>query len=617
MSNYIVEDEVKDYGYYKMTPKDNNKSMFIIGVAVLIVFIIIIIAFPKKKDAYLTIEEKMVETASEYVYENNIPSDNEIYLDVSKLNFDLPDSCSSLSGVIYNEEEFTPYLLCRNYESKILDNDDSLYQLKGHEIVFLLKGMSYIELGYTGNEMIVSSNIKEDEGVYNVYYISQDSHVLMRKVIVLDNPNLYDYYPKMEMTSDNPIVIEKGASLPLPTVIDNIDGDINNNIVYYSDIDLSTSGEYKVIYNVRNSMGYETSLAKNIVVTDDLNSYNNFQITVTLSTENMTNQNVYAHISIAGDGYDYIVLPNGEKLDLSNFVYVINENGEYEFVAMSKMGVMNKKKVTINNIDRTPPVGTCSATIYSNKTTVSVNVTSFNYIIGYNYHFNGKESGYSKNSNYTINETTNSVSVEIMDYIGNTAIIDCSTKKGDPTVNNPNIKYYVYNNTEYVIPNTRNDLTVFENRVCNKLAQNSDVGNCGSACLSFALYYAAYLQRGDLSKMNLYNACHYNYGGVAGFTTLSNKTKRDALNYIYDEINRGKVMSLQVTGTLARSSRHFVTVVGYKRSVYKREYLQEEDLLVIDSWNGCFKTLSYADTTKRTMYDNKDGKGYRLDVIKN
>ena len=47
------------------------------------------------------------------------------------------------------------------------------------------------------------------------------------------------------------------------------------------------------------------------------------------------------------------------------------------------------------------------------------------------------------------------------------------------------------------------------------------------------------------------------------------------------------------------------------------ENLQEEDLLVIDSWNGCFKTLSYTDTSKRTMYDNKDGKGYRLDVIKN
>ena len=617
MSNYIIEDEMEDYGFYEVTPKDNNKLMLTIGIAILIVFILIIVFSPKKQNTYLLIEEKMVEIANKYVYENNIQSGKESYFDVSKLNVTLPNNCSLLSGVIYNGTDYTPYLLCDDYESKIVDNEDNYYELNGHDVVFLLQGTEYIELGYIGSNMNISGNVLDMEGVYNVYYISQDSHVLTRKVVVIDNQDLLMYFPKMNITSDNPLVIEKEDSLPVPTVVDTIDGDLSSKIVYYGEVDLSTPGEYRIIYNVRNSLGYEKSMVKNIVVVDDTNSYDNVQITYSLSTENMTNQDVFANINVIGDGYEYTKLPNGEITNLSRFSYEISENGEYEFIAVSKSGIESKKRITIKNIDRTIPEGTCRAILYSNKTTVSVNVSSFNYIVGYNYYFNGKESGYNKYSNYTINENTNEVYVGVKDYIGNETIISCNTQKGDPTVGNYNIKYYNYNNTEYVIANTKNDLTIFEKSVCNKIAQNSDVANCGSACLSFALYYAAYLQRGDLSRMSVYNACHYNYGGVASFTTISNPTKRDALNYIYDEINRGKVLSLQVTGTKARSSRHFVTVVGYKRSVYKRELLQEEDLLVIDSWSGCFKTLSFADTSKRTMYDNKDGKGYRIDAIRN
>ena len=91
--------------------------------------------------------------------------------------------------------------------------------------------------------------------------------------------------------------------------------------------------------------------------------------------------------------------------------------------------------------------------------------------------------------------------------------------------------------------------------------------------------------------------------------------KQAALKMVHDEILKGNAPVLQVTGTKTRSSRHFVLVVGYRRSKYNASDLVEEDLLVIDSWSGCFSTISYADTSKRTMFDNRDGKGYRVDLM--
>ena len=115
--------------------------------------------------------------------------------------------------------------------------------------------------------------------------------------------------------------------------------------------------------------------------------------------------------------------------------------------------------------------------------------------------------------------------------------------------------------------------------------------------------------------MNENAACHYNYGHLARVDTRSNATKQAALKMVMEEILKGNAPVLQVTGTKERRSRHFVLVVGYRRSKYNASDLVEEDLLVIDSWTGCYATISYADTSKRTMFDNKDGKGYRVDLM--
>ena len=116
-------------------------------------------------------------------------------------------------------------------------------------------------------------------------------------------------------------------------------------------------------------------------------------------------------------------------------------------------------------------------------------------------------------------------------------------------------------------------------------------------------------------RMNQEDACSWHYTGLAHIDTRANKTKKDALKMVYDAILSGSTPVLQVSAVRTRDHRHFFLVVGYRRSKYTADDLIEDDLLCIDSWSGCFATLSYEDLSKRTMYNNHDGLGYRVDFM--
>jgi hypothetical protein len=80
----------------------------------------------------------------------------------------------------------------------------------------------------------------------------------------------------------------------------------------------------------------------------------------------------------------------------------------------------------------------------------------------------------------------------------------------------------------------------------------------------------------------------------------------------------GRPMVLQVNGNKAGTSRHFVTVVGFKEGVTSAKDLKETDLLIIDSWDGKIERMDTE--TSRFMTSgaqcHKDYSGYRLRVLK-
>ena len=87
---------------------------------VLIIIVLVVAYFMLFKDLFkdknAKKEEEMVAAAMEYVSQNSLYNTHEIYLDVSKINVSLDEGCSVLSGVIYDGYNYTPNLVCQDYQ---------------------------------------------------------------------------------------------------------------------------------------------------------------------------------------------------------------------------------------------------------------------------------------------------------------------------------------------------------------------------------------------------------------------------------------------------------------------------------------------------------------------
>lgn len=440
-SNYIIEDEIEDsqetytpeISKSKNTKKNSNTSNYlIIGVAILIVmvFIILIAGRKSENDKYYEIEKAMYVKSQDYIENNPVLSFKETYLDVGKLGVELPNDCSLLSGVIYNEGKHQPNLICSKYKSKLNNNNE--IKLFGNEMMFIQKGSSYYELGYdTKDDVSISGHVNTEEaGVYNVYYISKNSgEMSVRKVIVIDNPNLSQLFPVITVTNEEDKIEVGQIYYDDVTAIDRVDGNIGDKIIKMNNVNENEEGVYKNVYSITNSLGYTTMASQNIMVLNSLEDEET-SILASINDESVTNGNVQITIKIIGNNYDHLVLPDETTSIEKDLYYEVEENGDYLFTAVNADGTTVSKTVRVSNIDKTIPEGTCKALLYSTKTMVSVNISSFNYVVGYNYIINGNETGFISNSYYNHNKAANGeVSVMLRDYIGNENRITCTTEK--------------------------------------------------------------------------------------------------------------------------------------------------------------------------------------------
>lgn len=143
----------------------------------------------------------------------------------------------------------------------------------------------------------------------------------------------------------------------------------------------------------------------------------------------------------------------------------------------------------------------------------------------------------------------------------------------------------------------------------------------GSRCLQFAYHQSAVLIGGtdEISRQN----GALSYTGSTGFqepkkihsTTAgpNDPTKRQMLNYLYEQLSRGKVCIIKVgkTGNSYSDTRpgtplhgqHFVTAIGFKSNITSANQLQETDLLTLDSWDGKLKPLGHPNS--RHLYSQR------------
>lgn len=148
----------------------------------------------------------------------------------------------------------------------------------------------------------------------------------------------------------------------------------------------------------------------------------------------------------------------------------------------------------------------------------------------------------------------------------------------------------------------------------NRISQDNNSSVYGDHCLAFAYIHAYSLYSGDTSK-RAPDSLNYTY--ASNFSGYENDNKSAVLANIYNELLHGKPVVIQVNGNLQGTSRHYVTVVGFKKDVKNSKDLQESDLLIIDSWDGRLEPLG--ESSSRFMVTgaacHKNYSGYQMYYI--
>lgn len=406
-----------------------EKVVIVIGIIVIIYGLYALVFKNLFMNKYQKMENTMVQKAKEYVTKNQITTDKEIYFDSIKLGVELDNNCSIISGVIYDGKEYSPYLSCDNYKSKVIEknNQEKDYiTLKGDEVVILVKGMTFYDPGYTSKDSIVKvGNIGTEEGVYNIFYKTSNSgHFAIRKIIIVDNQEIRDLYPVLSLTGESIIYLVQGSLYQEKGygANDKVDGNITSKVKVENNINTSFLGEYSVNYYVTNTRGYTSSMARKVYV---IKKDSDLVVNHSLTPQSLTNGSVNIKLSINGE-YSYIVYPDGhegKELD-----YSVTENGTYNFYVYDIYGRMELVSVNVNNIDKDPPRGTCVAEIYYDRTEITTTVTSSREVSSYDYIINNET--FTSQTNKYISKITKptSVKVRIKDIINNSVDINCTTK---------------------------------------------------------------------------------------------------------------------------------------------------------------------------------------------
>lgn len=412
----------------------NLKKIIIIGIVILLALITVIVVINKVKSyysSYAFLEKQMIKEAKKYVDNHNVMILNEEYIDVSKLNISLKKNCNITSGVFVDRNyNYKAYLDCNDYQSNVLENDNSLYSLNGNEVIVLGKGTEYSEPGVKGNgEVNVLGTVGSEKGVYNLKYVIVSNNkivaTLLRKVVIVDEIYINNLYPSIILNGDKIEYIQNGSRYNEQGVSasDMLDGDLTDKVRISGKVNINVNGDYIVTYTVTNSRGYTTSITRKVSV---INDFSTTLITAHLSTEETTNANVTIYLKVVGDDYQYMLLPNGQKTTNKMVEYVANDNNLYNFICFDKNGKSTTKVVEVKNINKETPNASCSANVYNDYTEVYVTPYSGSKVSSYNYNIDGIFSGERTSSNYRYNGDASNVSVVIKNSIGNSTTVKCS-----------------------------------------------------------------------------------------------------------------------------------------------------------------------------------------------
>ncbi len=363
-----------------------------------------------------------------------------------KFNLNLDDKKMIMIGLIGSI-----FLIILGVIIYFANNVDYYLVINGKDNITIYINHEYSELGYSAydsksndltNKVVVKSNLDTNKvGEYEISY-SIGNITKIRYVSVIEGGKT-----EIKLNGNDKVYVLLGNDYVEEgyQAIDTIDGDISSKVITNNNVNTNKSGQYNITYFAVNSAGVSTFVSRKVIVYD---------INIKLSLANTSVvESTYIKVSVKDSYFDYILLPNGKKVNSKNYKYKVSDNGEYKFVVYDKNGLTKENSITVSNIDKGITSASCSGSFKNEKTTLNVSAKAASGIS--RYVVNGTD--YTTANISFSGSYTSSVNVTIYDNSGNSKTISCNITNDNkgPTISSLSSNgIYVYvkaNNNGYTI----------------------------------------------------------------------------------------------------------------------------------------------------------------------
>lgn len=330
------------------------------------------------------------------------------------------------------------------FESKIV------FTLFGDEEVVIYEGNEYKELGYiaisedgdnVSNKVKVKSNLNVNKvGTYKIKYSVRSLFKVYKKTrtikVLQDNLKEVNF----TLNGSSMVNIKLGSNYSDPKFSCYLKSN-KQNLDRYVKITSNLNNKKEGVYEIKYTLTYNgktKELSRKVYVYKETISY-------TLSTTALTNKPVTIKFRSNIHNFAYVILPNDNVIYKNEFSYNFYENNKYTFFVFDSLNNYETYTVNIDNIDKTPPSGTCK--IVMKNGTTDYTVTSRDEDIS-KYVYNNEEKYTSTQNTYKVSTYLRNNMVLLVDKAGNKTKIKCDVTKSYEKVIKPSSKdNIVYSST--------------------------------------------------------------------------------------------------------------------------------------------------------------------------
>lgn len=321
-------------------------------------------------------------------------------------------------------------------KNNLISKVENTLVLSGDEIITLYQGNDYIEPGYEAydsndniltSKVIINSNLNINEpGEYEITYTIDDiTKKRTIRIIEKEDKENYTFIYLNTINNDINVYIPIGEKYQEPgyQVYTSSGKNLNELVKITGNVDTTKKGVYKLIYSIIDEKNVTITTSRNVIVMD-------IGINLSLNNTNKTNDKIGININVNDEYFDYLILPDGTKINTNKYTYNVNYNGSYTFTSYNKKGMSKKATINVGNIDKTEPQGSCVLDENDNGSIIKITATDESGIKKYVYNNQSYTNSKINLSNFISNAT-----VTIYDNANNTKEINCKVTPGASITN--------------------------------------------------------------------------------------------------------------------------------------------------------------------------------------